>query len=160
MRKRFRLIIFAPLHVWRYFMINLIEVWYRAGHVTDCSTLPCTLFDLVLYVWINNFCSYRDDFWVQGDNCLACSCEFTCISTFCVFCDVLPLKLIVASFFVGEGTELLSGRVLDSRSRCCGFEPHRWQCIVSLSKPLYPLKSTGSTLEDPSRHDWNLLIGT
>ena len=28
----------------------------------------------------------------------------------------------------------LSGRVLDSRPRDCGFEPHRHHCIVSLSK--------------------------
>ena len=27
------------------------------------------------------------------------------------------------------------------------------QCIVSLSKTLYPLLSTGSTQEDPSQHD-------
>ena len=32
----------------------------------------------------------------------------------------------------------LSGRVLDSRPRGRGFEPHRRYCIVSLSKNIYP----------------------
>ena len=31
------------------------------------------------------------------------------------------------------------GRVFDSRSRGCGFEPHRRHCVVSLNKTLYPL---------------------
>ena len=44
-------------------------------------------------------------------------------------------------------------RVLDSRSRGCGFEPHWGCCLVSLSKTLYPLLSAGSTQEDSSRHD-------
>ena len=36
----------------------------------------------------------------------------------------------------------LSGRVLDSKSRGCRFEPHwRHHCVVSLSKTLYPLLS-------------------
>ena len=33
-----------------------------------------------------------------------------------------------------EGAQWLSGRVLDSRSKGRGFEPHRRHCIVSLSK--------------------------
>ena len=32
----------------------------------------------------------------------------------------------------------LSGRVLDSRSKDCGFEPHQRHCFVSLSKTLFP----------------------
>ena len=32
----------------------------------------------------------------------------------------------------------LSGRVLDSRPRCLGFEPHRRHCVVSLSKNINP----------------------
>ena len=31
-----------------------------------------------------------------------------------------------------------SGRVLDSRLRGCGFEPHRHYCVVSLSKNINP----------------------
>ena len=36
------------------------------------------------------------------------------------------------------GAQWLSGRVLDSRPRGHGFEPHRHHCIVSLSKNIYP----------------------
>ena len=32
------------------------------------------------------------------------------------------------------GVQWLSGRVLDSRLRGCGFEPHQHHCVVSLSK--------------------------
>ena len=46
-----------------------------------------------------------------------------------------------------------SGRVIDSRSRSCELEPLRRHCVVSLSKTLYPLLSTGLTQRDPSRHD-------
>ena len=31
-----------------------------------------------------------------------------------------------------EGAQWLSGRVLDSRLKGCGFEPHRRHCVVSL----------------------------
>ena len=44
------------------------------------------------------------------------------------------------------GAWWLSGRVLDSRSRGCWFEPHWRHCmhwLVSLSRTLYPLLSTG-----------------
>ena len=36
------------------------------------------------------------------------------------------------------GAQLLSGRVLDSRPRGRGLEPHRRHCIVSLSKTYNP----------------------
>ena len=36
------------------------------------------------------------------------------------------------------GVQWLSGRVLDSRRRGHGFEPHRRHCIVSLSKNINP----------------------
>ena len=38
------------------------------------------------------------------------------------------------------GVQWLSGRVLDSRLRDCGFELHQRHCIVSLSKTLYTLQ--------------------
>ena len=37
-----------------------------------------------------------------------------------------------------QGAQWLSGRVLDSRPRGCGFEPHRYHCVVSLSKNIDP----------------------
>ena len=36
------------------------------------------------------------------------------------------------------GAQWLSGRVLDSRQRGCGFESHRRHCVVSLSKNINP----------------------
>ena len=36
------------------------------------------------------------------------------------------------------GAQWLSGRVLDSRLRGRGFEPHRRHCVVSLSKNINP----------------------
>ena len=53
-----------------------------------------------------------------------------------------------------------SGRVLESRSRGFGFEPHWRHCVVSLSKTLYPLLSTGSTQEDLTDMTEKLLTGT
>ena len=52
-----------------------------------------------------------------------------------------------------EGAQRLSGRVLDSRPRGCGFESHRCHYVVSLSKTHLSLLSTGSTQEDPSRYN-------
>ena len=37
-----------------------------------------------------------------------------------------------------SGAQWLSGRVLDSRPKGDGFEPHRRHCVVSLSKSIYP----------------------
>ena len=39
---------------------------------------------------------------------------------------------------LSEGAQWLSGRVLDSRPRGRGFEPHRRHCLVSLSKDINP----------------------
>ena len=36
------------------------------------------------------------------------------------------------------GAQWLSGRVLDSRTKGRGFEPHRGHCVVSLSKNINP----------------------
>ena len=52
-----------------------------------------------------------------------------------------PADLDLHCFQIGilsEGAQWLSGRVLDSRPRCHGFEPHRRHCIVSLSKNINP----------------------
>ena len=40
--------------------------------------------------------------------------------------------------YVPEGAQWLSGRVLDSRPKGRGFEPHRRHCVVSLSKNIKP----------------------
>ena len=37
-----------------------------------------------------------------------------------------------------QGAQWLSGRVLDSRPKGRGFEPHQRHCVVSLSKKINP----------------------
>ena len=39
---------------------------------------------------------------------------------------------------LNEGAQWLSGRVLDSRPRSPGFEPHLRHCVVSMSKNINP----------------------
>ena len=58
--------------------------------------------------------------------------------------------------FQKQGAQWLSGSVLYLRPRGSGFEPHRRHFVLSLSKTHLSLLSTGSTQEDPSRH--NLII--
>ena len=50
----------------------------------------------------------------------------------CGLCVAVQQTLTLVITF--EGAQWLSGRVLDSRSRGHGLEPHRHHCIVSLSK--------------------------
>ena len=38
-----------------------------------------------------------------------------------------------------EGAQWLSGRMLDSRQRGCGFEPHRGHCVVVLEQNTFIL---------------------
>ena len=49
-----------------------------------------------------------------------------------------PVICIHCSPTYGEGAQWLSGRVLDSRLKGRGFEPHRRHCVVSLSKNINP----------------------
>ena len=42
------------------------------------------------------------------------------------------------SHYCHLGAQWLSGRVLDSRPKGRGFEPHRRHCVVSLSKNINP----------------------
>ena len=39
---------------------------------------------------------------------------------------------------IHEGAQWLSGRVLDSRPKGRGFEPHRRHCVVVLEQDIYP----------------------
>ena len=50
----------------------------------------------------------------------------------------------------GGGAQWLIGRVLDSRPRGHGFEPHRRHCVVVLEQDTLSLLSTGSSQEVPS----------
>ena len=48
------------------------------------------------------------------------------------------VKIVNHSYNIEKGTQWLSGRVLDSRLRGRGFEPHRRHCVLSLSKNINP----------------------
>ena len=48
------------------------------------------------------------------------------------------LKYFSATHSTCQGAQWLSGRVLDSRPRGSGFEPHRRHWVVSLSKNINP----------------------
>ena len=53
--------------------------------------------------------------------------------------DNLKLLSLKAPATIGSAVaQWLSGRVLDSRPRGRGFEPHRRHCVVSLSKNINP----------------------
>ena len=52
-------------------------------------------------------------------------------------CSILSLILSPSSSTL-LGVQWLSGRVLDSRLKGRGFEPHRRHCVVSLSKNIIP----------------------
>ena len=43
------------------------------------------------------------------------------------------------SYFVGMGAQWVSGRVLDSRPKGRGFEPHRRHCVVVLEQDTFIL---------------------
>ena len=55
-----------------------------------------------------------------------------------IYTDLRILKFIEANNNINRGAQWLSGRVLDSRPKGRGFEPHRRHCVVSLSKNINP----------------------
>ena len=59
------------------------------------------------------------------------------------------------------GAQWLSGRVLDSRPKGHGFEPHLRHCIAVLGQDTFILAYiyTGSTQEDPSLYNWKIVDG-
>ena len=64
---------------------------------------------------------------------------------------VLTFSIAAIVHFCGGS---VTGRMLDLRLKGHWFETHPRHCVVSLSKTLYPIGSTGSTQEDRklSRH--------
>ena len=50
-----------------------------------------------------------------------------------------PLHISLLFYPVIEGTQWLNGRVLDSRRRGCGFEPHPGHCVVVLEQDTFIL---------------------
>ena len=73
-----------------------------------------------------------------------------------VKCDsFVPNNNDVLIIYLEKNSGSSVGRGLDWGLKGCKFETHckRSHCVLSLSKTLYLLLSTGSTQEDPSRHD-------
>ena len=73
----------------------------------------------------------------------------------------LNADLVALWYFRGSGSVLLrnpirehSGRVFDSSLSGRGVEHQQRHCVVSLSKTHLSMLNTGSTQEDPSRHNW------
>ena len=54
-------------------------------------------------------------------------------------CHTYYCNVIVDSYFKFEGAQWLSGRVLDSRPKGRGFEPHRRHCVVVLEQDTFIL---------------------
>ena len=50
--------------------------------------------------------------------------------------DILDTQLLLSYTMIGQGSAV--ARVLDSRPKGRGFEPHRRHCVVSLSKNINP----------------------
>ena len=69
------------------------------------------------------------------------------------FFQILKIVYTIANL----GVQWLNGRVLDSRPRGRGFEPHQRHCVVPLSNNIYPSlvlvqpRKTGE--EDPSLYN-------
>ena len=56
------------------------------------------------------------------------------------------------------GAQSLSSRVLDPRSRDCGFNAASLEALrCVLGQDTYPLHSTGSAQEDPSQYDRKII---
>ena len=68
-------------------------------------------------------------------------------------------NITVLNGLVG-GVQWLSGRVIDSRPKGPGFQPHQHYCFVSLSKTQLSLLSTGATLDDRLDITERLLMGS
>ena len=70
--------------------------------------------------------------------------------------NIRPRFLTTLGLFISHALIVSGiGRVLDSRPKGRGFEPHRRQCVVSLSKTHLSLLSTGYTQEEPPRNIFN-----
>ena len=53
--------------------------------------------------------------------------------------DTRIIKVFIIPLFCQLGAQWLSGRVLDSRPRGCGFEPHLRHCVVVLEQDTFIL---------------------
>ena len=52
---------------------------------------------------------------------------------------MFPIIVYIIDYIPGQGAQWLSGRVLDSRPKERGFEPHRRHCVVVLEQDTFIL---------------------
>ena len=71
--------------------------------------------------------------------------------------EILLVRLLISTQI--KGAQWLSGRVLDSRPKGRGFEPHRRHCVVSLSKNINPSLVLVQPREIPPFITERLLMG-
>ena len=64
-------------------------------------------------------------------------CEFG-VYTVRIFMKCTHVCTAKLTYLFLMGVQWLSGRVLDSRPRGCGFEPHRRHCVVPLARQIIP----------------------
>ena len=69
-------------------------------------------------------------FWFHVSPIQGSPTHLSCCWCFCLYLPVTNR----ATLHCTNGVQWLSGRVLDSRPKGCGFEPHQHHCVVSLSK--------------------------
>ena len=76
----------------------------------------------------------------NGDNNVASSHgNVQCVSSGGIsLVNIFLMVMHVSGHMTQQGAQWLSGRVLDSRPKGCGFKPHRHHCVVSLSKNNIP----------------------
>ena len=75
--------------------------------------------------------------YVESKNHYSDSFNFRSLSSIHCWYQFLLLTLRAVQNYI-KGAQWLSGRVLDSRPKGRGFEPHRRHCVVSLSKNINP----------------------
>ena len=85
-----------------------------------------------------------------------------------MYCQTHDRNLLYPSYYCNSVAQcellryavaiVIIGRALDWGSKGCWFKSRQWSnCVVSFSKILYPVLSTGSTWEELFRHDWKFV---
>ena len=111
--------------------------WWLSGSFSRCHGVVCGLWSwyfliILTYYFRPKLTLFRSWFLY----CLAWqhACELIfqpCIGIKYIYTDVLTIQI--------KGAQWLSGRVLDSRPKGRGFEPHRRHCVVVLEQDTFIL---------------------
>ena len=94
-----------------------------------CNILKKVDIGIMKLIMIDFFNPYHANiFFVEKKSSANCVC--------CIYSYALQTTFIMETNNM-MGVQWLSGRVLDSRPRGCGFEPHRCHCIVVLEQDTF-----------------------